>query len=227
MNTSKNDLKTGVLVLILISVVIYLAVFVGIYKFKNDLIGKAVERACREDWTCEEWSPCEAGYQFRTCMDLDNCYTELKKPVEMMKCSVDSITKSGMSIRSNFEVQTGISLTAVILFGVLILILSSLAATLIAKEISAGEIKKEQDKERIENLTMTRLANYIQREINCGYTKNQITEKLTSEGWNRHSIDDAFARVDLLKKEPIMLENRWKMDLSKKIEEEFRSYSKK
>jgi hypothetical protein len=213
----------GLVILIVLCFFIYFAFLMGVSRFKNDVIGKAVEGACSEDWICGDYSTCEDGIQVRSCVDRNYCLTDLKKPEERIECYENGFRTSGMSIRADFEQRTGITFGGVILFGLFILVLSSLAATLIAKEISSRSLEREKNNEIINNLTITRLANYIQREINCGYTRHQIAQKLTQEGWNKKSIDDAFSKVKILKKEDVLLENRWKMDLSKKIDEEFKS----
>ena len=231
MDKDKHDWVMGLVVLIILCSFIYLTMFVSVNKFKNDVIGKSVETACSENWICGEWSECEDGLQFRGCIDVNRCLTELKKPDEIKTCSngeESSLRKLGMGIRSyRFGETLGISLVHVSLLAALVLVFSSLAFTLIAKEISNRKLEAEKKREIIGGLSLTRLANYIQREINCGYTKNQIIEKLTSEGWNKKSIDDAFSMVKIQKRESILLENNWKMDLSKKIEDEFKSYNKR
>ncbi len=221
----KQDWLVGLTFLFIVCIFIYLTFFTGVNKFKSDVIGKAVEGACGENWICGNWSGCEDNLQLRECIDLNNCLTELKKPDESAGCSIAGVKKSGMSIRADFEKRTGISLGGVVLFGALVLVLSSLAAILISTEVSKRQL--ERDKDNTDDLSLKRLANYIQRELNCGYTKNQIMERLVSEGWNKKSIDDAFSKVKMEKKpSEVLLENNWKMDLSKKIEDEFKSYGK-
>jgi len=43
---------------------------------------------CEEDWECGEWGECIDGIQNRTCNDLNECGTELNKPVESQTCEV-------------------------------------------------------------------------------------------------------------------------------------------
>lgn len=43
---------------------------------------------CLENWSCDEWGSCSGGIQFRTCVDLNNCSTELDKPNESQSCLV-------------------------------------------------------------------------------------------------------------------------------------------
>lgn len=219
----KEDWARGLFILTVICVFLYLAFFTGISKFKNEVIGKAVEEACTEDWRCEEWSGCADGLKFRTCTDANDCFTEIKKPDEINICSDgEFVAKLGMGYR--FEENMGVTLIQVTLVAAIVLIFSSLAFTLIAKEISSRKHEEEKRKEKIDDLTLIRLANYIQRELNCGYTKGQIMGKLTLEGWNKKSIDYAFSKIKISKKESVLLENNWKMDLAKKIDEEFKSY---
>jgi hypothetical protein len=43
---------------------------------------------CTENWSCNDWSSCEAGKQTRTCTDLNNCGTMVNKPAEEQSCEV-------------------------------------------------------------------------------------------------------------------------------------------
>jgi hypothetical protein len=230
-SNGRKDWAIKLIVVIIVSI-IYLTFFGGVNKFKNDIIGKAVERACREDWMCGEWSDCEEGLQYRDCIDMNNCFTEIKKPEEIKICSDNGellLSKLGMGFRGYmFEETIAMTLTQVALVAAIVSLFSSLAFTLISKEISSRKHEKEKEKNEINDLSLTRLANYIQRELNCGYSKSHVVEKLMSEGWNRKSIDNAFLKVKIPKKDKgVLLENRWEIDLSRKIEEEFKSYSKK
>ena len=42
---------------------------------------------CDEKWECSEWGVCSIdGIRIRKCMDINNCITKQKKPVEIEKC---------------------------------------------------------------------------------------------------------------------------------------------
>ncbi|MEM2916662.1 MAG: hypothetical protein QXT19_04895, partial [Candidatus Woesearchaeota archaeon] len=46
----------------------------------------APKMECVENWACEDWSRCEEGSQFRTCVDLNNCNKTLYLPQTERKC---------------------------------------------------------------------------------------------------------------------------------------------
>ncbi len=41
---------------------------------------------CSENWSCNSWSTCLGGYQFRTCNDLNSCGTTASKPATGQTC---------------------------------------------------------------------------------------------------------------------------------------------
>ena len=41
---------------------------------------------CGENWQCGGFSSCTAGFQNRTCLDVNNCGTAISKPVEVIAC---------------------------------------------------------------------------------------------------------------------------------------------
>jgi len=43
--------------------------------------------SCEENWSCSDWSECIDGTQNRTCVDLEDCGTTNKKPIEMQMCN--------------------------------------------------------------------------------------------------------------------------------------------
>jgi len=53
--------------------------------------GGGAAPACKEDWSCSEWSSCsEDGTQARECEDLKKCGTEKSKPPESQACELQS-----------------------------------------------------------------------------------------------------------------------------------------
>lgn len=87
-------------------------------------------RTCRENWNCTEWSECfSQGFQTRTCTDLNNCRTELKKPNETQDCLFyNTGGKNGKfvvqenteenNLENNLEIKTENSKTSCCLFGI-------------------------------------------------------------------------------------------------------------
>jgi hypothetical protein len=54
-----------------------------------------VEDTCKENWKCTKSGSCTNGIQNYNCIDLNNCGTELEKPVEQRSCcSVASCRKN-------------------------------------------------------------------------------------------------------------------------------------
>ncbi|MFH0833003.1 MAG: C1 family peptidase [Candidatus Aenigmatarchaeota archaeon] len=46
-------------------------------------------QACKENWTCNDWSICIDGNQSRTCIDNNKCGTMKNKPAENQSCVVE------------------------------------------------------------------------------------------------------------------------------------------
>ncbi|MBN2202640.1 MAG: putative metal-binding motif-containing protein [Candidatus Aenigmarchaeota archaeon] len=42
---------------------------------------------CLEDWACDDWSECVEGMQARTCVDKNNCGTDVNKSSETQECT--------------------------------------------------------------------------------------------------------------------------------------------
>ena len=110
-----------------------------------------------------------------------------------------------------------------------------IAATMVLGSMGFVIAEKDSSKKRLEEeklnpteLSLARLSHYIQREINCGYTKSEVKQKLALEGWNKNSIEKAFSNVDVPKrKSRIFLENGAEMSLSSRIDSLLRDDNKK
>jgi hypothetical protein len=50
------------------------------------------EEPCIEDWNCTAWSECANKLQTRVCTDLEECGTEINKPIESQSCSMCSVS---------------------------------------------------------------------------------------------------------------------------------------
>jgi len=50
--------------------------------------GEEAAAPCVENWSCTDWSVCVEGIQTRTCTDLNDCGTNVNKPVESQSCEV-------------------------------------------------------------------------------------------------------------------------------------------
>ncbi|MFH1327659.1 MAG: hypothetical protein ABIH76_02215 [Candidatus Bathyarchaeota archaeon] len=56
---------------------------------------KGGDSFCAPEWTCDSWSPCVDGQQFRTCYrNLNYCEIQ-EKPIETRMCLVDSYDEYG------------------------------------------------------------------------------------------------------------------------------------
>lgn len=53
--------------------------------------------ACKENWTCTEWSECIIDTQTRTCIDLNDCGTNSSKPSEIQECIVPIVCEENWS----------------------------------------------------------------------------------------------------------------------------------
>ena len=54
--------------------------------------GGTVTSGCLEDWLCTDWSDCVEGNRTRTCVDTNDCGTELNKTAEVEACEETPIT---------------------------------------------------------------------------------------------------------------------------------------
>jgi len=80
-----------------------------------------VSGTCEERWICSEWSECTNGLQTRTCEDVNNCGTDLNKPLETQPCS----TLKEERTPTGFQILAPVHLGLVIL-GVIIILLVAL-----------------------------------------------------------------------------------------------------
>jgi len=46
--------------------------------------------ACKENWTCTDWSECKAGMQFRNCTDSNKCGTTKNKTATNQTCTLET-----------------------------------------------------------------------------------------------------------------------------------------
>ena len=49
-----------------------------------------IPSGCEENWTCTDWSACVDGNMTRTCVDENDCRTEIDKPAEVEACETVS-----------------------------------------------------------------------------------------------------------------------------------------
>jgi hypothetical protein len=54
---------------------------------ENQTTEKIEVQSCEERWVCSDWSECKNGVQTRSCEDVNNCGTDLNKPLETQPCS--------------------------------------------------------------------------------------------------------------------------------------------
>jgi len=70
---------------------------------RNEIAAKAalavIQRGCEPKWQCEEWSECIFNKQTRTCIDVNECRIEYKKPAEERECETKLITEEPLGIR--------------------------------------------------------------------------------------------------------------------------------
>ena len=53
----------------------------------------AINPGCTENWKCPEWTICDNSVQTRTCLDINNCGTNLNKPFESKICEATPISQ--------------------------------------------------------------------------------------------------------------------------------------
>ncbi|VVB82386.1 Uncharacterised protein [uncultured archaeon] len=74
----------------------------GITNQKANLyIKKINEQICVENWNCVAWSDCVNSTQARTCQDVNDCGTNLTKPIISKICTVPSCSEQNGTICSS------------------------------------------------------------------------------------------------------------------------------
>ncbi|MDI3543768.1 MAG: hypothetical protein PWQ28_49 [Candidatus Woesearchaeota archaeon] len=64
--------------------------------------------ACRERWVCSDWSQCYPdGYMYRTCVDMNNCDTLLRRPKLQMECNYTGTCFDGIQNQGEEGVDCG------------------------------------------------------------------------------------------------------------------------
>ena len=84
----------------------------------NDLKTNEIVLECKSDWQCSEWSECSSfDKQTRTCVDLNECNSDLDKPSESQKCTIVIVEPSpidipgkGMEATSKFKLEEGLAI---------------------------------------------------------------------------------------------------------------------
>ena len=76
---------------------------------------------CVPKWECSGWSECSNGIMTRTCQDVNNCDYKYNKPLESSVC-----TMSQSLVGKTTGNHTGLFITAVLVFILLILVLINL-----------------------------------------------------------------------------------------------------
>ena len=67
-----------------------------------------VARFCIERWECTEWSQCfPSGLMFRSCTDMNDCGTLLRKPREQMECNYTGTCYDGIKNQGEEGVDCG------------------------------------------------------------------------------------------------------------------------
>ncbi len=49
-------------------------------------ITSALKLQCKQDWSCDSWSPCIEGRQIRSCSDRSSCFSQSAKPDQDQSC---------------------------------------------------------------------------------------------------------------------------------------------
>lgn len=55
-----------------------------------------IEGKCSPNWSCSNWTKCDAGIQTRTCVDINKCNDSSNKPSTSKICSNSSNSKSSL-----------------------------------------------------------------------------------------------------------------------------------
>ncbi|MFH1642583.1 MAG: hypothetical protein ABIC04_06830 [Nanoarchaeota archaeon] len=192
----------------------------------NYTVARLLVQNCTEKWDCSTWLPklCpENGTQKRTCVDRKSCGTVLKKPAEISLCTYnieESNIKVSQQVSDQYadsesdavgvggEVQLGPvqrifkSKTLLSIIGVFILT-GLLGFVGFEKSRSEKKLNTERNAGQIENSSLLRLTDYIRRELQQGFSSEQIRTKLLYEGWNEYIVNKAFSQLTYIVNRPV------------------------
>ncbi len=79
---------------------------------ENENTASTTTSECVERWVCTEWSSCKDGMQTRSCEDVNNCGTDLNKPLEVQPCSIvesDNVKKDQLASLPSGSVSSAIT----------------------------------------------------------------------------------------------------------------------
>mgnify|MGYP001605574981 CR=1 FL=1 len=61
---------------------------------------------CNSNWSCSSWSGCNSGTQTRSCIDSNNCGTNLNKPSTIQSCTQDKKWNEIITFQSSSSKKT-------------------------------------------------------------------------------------------------------------------------
>ncbi len=82
----------------------------------------SIPKKCIENWSCGNWSECNNETKSRNCVDKNKCNTSVKKPENLVSCSIEIINDSKENPRVITE-KYGSIIVYEILAGILIIII--------------------------------------------------------------------------------------------------------
>ncbi len=153
-----------------------------------------VGEVCTPNWSCSAWSECIDGLQNRTCVDLNNCGTPVGKPVETRACEeMTQSTPEPLGPESYEEVErTGTpNHTNLLLISIAAILSFSIVFIYIFKKSG----RESNIVEKYPPEAMERLRNYVQENLNKGYSAEQLKNSLISAGWDERVVDEILREV--------------------------------
>jgi len=183
---------------------------------------------CSTDWQCSSWKDCTFDkVQIRTCSDVNNCNKDEGKPEESQECTYKetcfdgiknqdeiskdcggiceacSIVQASPSTPLN-EVNWSLFLIPFLLVGMIIGGVS-LHARHSGNKLNKGKDKVHQQIYRAaglndEQIKERQLKYYILANMNKGFTKAQLEQKLIQEGWNQVVVDRVYSNIQFHQK---------------------------
>ena len=156
-----------------------------------------ITEECTERWVCDNWKPevCpENGIQTRSCEEVNECGTEIQKPVMTRTCEYFNQIEEEIIVNEELlapEENTNyfwIYLTlALIILGV------GGAGFVFYKKHKALDLEKQQT--MLKDPSLQRLEDYIKKTLVMGYTKEQIRNALLRRGWKEEIVDYMFRKI--------------------------------
>jgi len=183
---------------------------------------------CSTDWQCSSWGDCTSDEsQIRTCSDINNCNDVSGKPEESQECDYTETCFDGLKNQDEEAADCGgiceacgivqaspstplnkvnwsLFLIPFLLVGLIIGGVSLHAHHSGNKRNKGKDIAHQQIYRQAglndEQIKERQLKYYLLANMNKGFTKEQLEQKLIQEGWNQATVEKVYANIQFHQK---------------------------